>query len=153
MATNHLPLFFTWFSNHIADTCRHHTLRSLREDVGLGSPPVAFRTNDSESINAVLKECVGFKKQKWAIFNDTIKVAVTKQQQEFEKAIIGLGQYTLQKQFEFLSVPSDKWFRMNTDQRLLHIKKFNNCRVRMMSDGGLQSDDRDQSCQDISQGH
>ena len=72
---NHLPMFFTWFSNQIADVCCHHT---LREDVGLGSPPVTFRTNDSESINAVLKECVGFKRQKWAIFNNTIKVAVTK---------------------------------------------------------------------------
>jgi len=60
---NHSPMFFTWFSNQIADVCRHHTLRSLRKDVGLGSPPVAFHTNDSESINAVLKECVGFKRQ------------------------------------------------------------------------------------------
>ena len=81
-------MFFTRFINQITDACHHHT---SREDVGLGSPPVAFCTNDSESINAVIKECIGFKRQKWAIFNDTIKVAVTKQQQEFEKAIIGLG--------------------------------------------------------------
>ena len=83
---------------------------------------MAFRTNDSESINAMLKDCVGFKKQNWAVFNSTIKTAVNKQQQEFEKEIVGLGQYCLQKQYSFLSVPADKWFRMTTDQRLHHIK-------------------------------
>ena len=85
---NHSPLFYNWFTHHIADVCRNHTLRSLREDVGLGCPPVPFRTNDSESINSVLKDCVGFKKQKWAVFNNIIKESVNQQQKEFEKAII-----------------------------------------------------------------
>ena len=153
---SHSPLFYMWFSKHIADVCRNHTLRSLREDVGLGCPPMAFHTNDSESINAILKDCVGFKKQKWAIFNNMIKTAVNKQQQEFEKAIVGLGQYCLQKQFSFLSVPADKWFRMTTDQRLHHIKKFNNCQIRIEGDVGFHSGDNDQSTscsQDITHGH
>ena len=79
---SHSPLFYMWFTKHIADICRNHTLRSLREDVGLGCPPMAFRTNNSESINAILKDCVGFKKQKWAVFNNIIKTAVNKQQQK-----------------------------------------------------------------------
>ena len=152
---SHSPLFYSWFTKHIADIFRNHTLRSLREDVGLGCPPMAFRTNDSESINAILKDCVGFKKQKWAVFNSIIKTAVNKQQQEFEKVIIGLGQYCLQKQYSFLSVQADKWFRMTTEQRLHHIKKFNNTKVRMEGDADFHSGDNDQSasyCQDITHG-
>ena len=117
----------------------------MREDVGLGSPPIAFRTNDNESMNAMLKDCVCFKKQKWAIFNSIIKTAVNKQQQEFEKAIIGLGQYCLQKQYSFLSISADKWFRMTTDQRLHYIKKFNNSQVRMEGDADFHSGGNDQS--------
>ena len=50
----------------------------------------SFCTNDSESINAILKECVGYKKRKWAVFNDITKT-VENQQREFEKSIVGLG--------------------------------------------------------------
>ena len=101
-------MFYLWFTKHIADICRNHTLRFLREDVGLGCPPMAFRTSDSESFNAMLKDCIGFKKQKWAVFNSIIKIPVNKQQQEFEKAIIGLEQYCLQEQYSFLSIPALK---------------------------------------------
>ena len=41
---SHSPMLHLWFTKHIADTCRNHTLRYLREDVGLGSPPIAFCT-------------------------------------------------------------------------------------------------------------
>ena len=75
---SHSPLFYLWFTKHIADICRNHTLRFLREDVGLGCPPMAFHTNDSESINAMLKDCVGFKKQKWAVFNSIIEQAAAR---------------------------------------------------------------------------
>ena len=114
---------------------------------------MAFCTNDSESINAILKDCVGFKKQKWAVLNSIIKtVNKHQQQQEFEKAIVGPRQYCLQKQYSFLSVPVDKWFRMTTDQRL---QKFNNSQVRMEGNADLHSGDNDQSvsyCQDITHG-
>ena len=56
--------FIRWgfMTEHKADDFRHCTLRSLREDIELGSPPSAFRTNDSESIDALLKELLGYKK-------------------------------------------------------------------------------------------
>ena len=122
------PVFHTWFTATVADVYRNHTLRSLREDVGLGCS-VSYHTNDSKSINAILKECVGYKKQKWAIFNEIIKQAVENQQCEFEKSLVGLGQYSLQNQYSFLSVQEDKWFKMTTNQRLHHIKKFNMWKV------------------------
>jgi len=39
---SHTPDFHSWFTNHKADDFRHCTLRSLREDIGLGSPPHSF---------------------------------------------------------------------------------------------------------------
>ena len=39
-------------------------LRPLREEVGLGIPPSPFSTNASESINAMLKRKINYKKIK-----------------------------------------------------------------------------------------
>lgn len=39
------------------------TKRCLREEVELWSPPIAYYTNDNESINSFLKESTGYKKQ------------------------------------------------------------------------------------------
>ena len=67
------PHFHTWFMKHKTEIFCDHTLRSLQEDVGLGSPPRPFYTNDNESVNALLKECVAFKKQQWPVFNSKVK--------------------------------------------------------------------------------
>ena len=124
------PHFHSWFTKEKADTFCNHTLRALREDVGLGCPPQPFYTNANESVNALLKECVAFKKQQWPIFNKKVKKAVDDHQNEMEKAIIGQGQYRLKPQYKHLSVPVETWFKMTTEQRLNRIKKFNSCKVR-----------------------
>ena len=82
--------FHDWFTRYKADDFHYCTLRSLREDIDLGSPLSAFRTNDSESTNALLKESLGYKKHQWGVFNEKVK-KVVKQQQDMSKAIIGHG--------------------------------------------------------------
>ena len=103
-----------WFTKCKAesDDFRYCTLRSLREDVGLGSPPSAYYTNDSESISALLKESLGYKKHQWGVFNEKVKRIVEQQQQEMEKAIIGYGEYRLHPQYSFLAIREEKWFKM-----------------------------------------
>lgn len=64
---SHRVQFFSWFMKYKAHKFREYTLCFLREEAGLGSPLKAFYTNDSESINAVLKERVDYKKQQWAV--------------------------------------------------------------------------------------
>ena len=135
------PTFYTWFVKNKSEDFCNHTLRGLREDVGLGSPPVPFFTNASESINAVLKETVSYKKQQWAVFNNKVKKAVENHQHEIEKAIIGIGQYRIRQQYSFLVCSEDTWFRMTSDQRLVYIKKLNSCSVRAQN-----------SCQSIASG-
>ena len=126
---SHKADFHSWFRRYKAEDFRQSTLRSLREDVGLGSPPAAFYTNDSESINALLKESLGYKKQQWGIFNEKMKNLVQQQQREVEKAIIGYGENKLRPQFSFLAVREEKWFRMSQEQRLRCLQKFNSCKV------------------------
>lgn len=125
----YVPEFHAWFVKYKAEEFCLHTLRSLREDVGLGCPPSAFYTNDNESINATLKERVDYRKQQWAIFNRKMMAAVEVQQREVEKAIIACGQYRLRSRYSFLVVP-EKWFRMTSAQREHHTAKLNKCRVR-----------------------
>ena len=54
--------FIEWFVSNKADVIRDTMLRPVREECGLGNPPEIFTTNPSESMNAVLKHKVGFKK-------------------------------------------------------------------------------------------
>ena len=87
----HDPKFHMWFSHFKAEDFRQCTLRPLREDIGLGCPPKAFYTNDSVSINALLKQSLGYKKHQWGVFNSKVKHLVEQQQCEVEKAVIGYG--------------------------------------------------------------
>ena len=86
---NRVPIFIHGSCN----TKQKFTLRPLREDVGLASPPTPFYTNDNESVNALRKGCVAFKKQQWHMFNTKVKKYVDDLQNEMEKAIVGCGQY------------------------------------------------------------
>ena len=59
-----LAKFVDWFffvcKSHIL---KSSMLKSVREKCGLGSPPVNFTTNTSESINAMLKRKVDYKRK------------------------------------------------------------------------------------------
>lgn len=92
---SHKPSFHAWFSKFKADDFRDCTLRTLREDVGLGSPPKAFYTNDCESISALLKESLGYKKHQWSLFNSKVKKLVDQQQRQVVNALIGYGECVL----------------------------------------------------------
>ena len=76
---SHSPEFYLWFVNNKAEEFRQCTLRPLREDIGLGFPPAPFYTNNSESINSLLKDSLGFKKHQWGVFNNKIKHLVKQQ--------------------------------------------------------------------------
>ena len=84
------PTFYTWFVKNKSEDFCNHTLRGL-QDVGLGSPPVPFFTNASESINAILKETLSYKKPQWATFNNKVKKAVENHQHEMKKLLSAVG--------------------------------------------------------------
>ena len=89
----------------------------LQEEVGLGSPPTPYYTNDSELINAAIKEKVNYQKSKWPHFNAKVKELVDFQMQEADKAIIGCGEYGIRDEYKYLMVPIETWKQTTKEQR------------------------------------
>ena len=89
------PTFFLWFrQDKAADFCTG-ALKGMRELAGLGSQPTAFYTNPNESMNSALKEKTNYTKMQWPEFNERMKAFVKEQQEEVEKAVVGVGKYEL----------------------------------------------------------
>ena len=100
-------------------------LRSKRRQAGLGDPPLAFTTNASESINALLKNHVQSKKGDVPLFLDKLKAATDEQQRELERAIVDKGKYKLKHAFASLIKGESEWFLiMSTIQKQNHIKRI-----------------------------
>jgi len=87
------PDFHPWFVYHEAELFCSSMIRSVRSAAGLGHPPRSYTTNNNESINRVLKEKVGYKKQEWPEFNSKMLELVKEQQEEYSKAVCGCGEY------------------------------------------------------------
>ena len=98
-------------------------LRSMRAECGLGNPPSIFTTNASQSMNALLKHKVDYKKHQLPSFIDKVKELVDEQKHEVERAIINCGKWQLRSQYRYLEVQESIWFRMNAQQRQKHISK------------------------------
>ena len=75
-------------------------LRPVREKAGLGSPPIAFTTNASESVNAVLKRKVDYKRNELPIFLKELKELIQEQDNEITRAIIGRGKYVIESKYK-----------------------------------------------------
>ena len=71
----------------------------LRELVGLGSPPVAYTMNASESINAIIKQHVQYKASCWPEFNEKLRKLPS-----MKKLFSGCGLYCLTVQYSQLAV-------------------------------------------------
>ncbi len=117
------PEFYEWFLVHEANLFCSHMIRSIRSSAGLGSPPCLYTTNNNESINRVLKASVAYKKQEWPAFNTKMLAVVNDQQEEVNKAICGIGEFTFCEEFKFLEVPHTQWIQMTKEQRMSKVKK------------------------------
>jgi len=82
------PGFYDWFKEHLCELIISGMLRPLHEDAELGVPPSAFSTNASESVNAMLKRKVDYKKNELPIFIQHLKELIDEQQREIERAVI-----------------------------------------------------------------
>ena len=63
-----LHAFTRWFEQYKSSTIKKTMLRSKRKQAGLGDPPTSFTTNSSESINALLKNQVEYKRNDVPVF-------------------------------------------------------------------------------------
>ncbi len=116
--------FIGWFRSYKAPVIRRSMIRPLREECGLGSPPVPFTTNACETANFVLKHKVNYQRNELPEFLGKFSELVSEQQCEVDKAVIGRGKYELRSQYRSWHVPETKWFVMSTAQREQHLKRF-----------------------------
>ena len=101
------PGFHTWFTKYKSQVFAECTLRQLREDVGLGSPPQPFYTNANESANNAIKVKVDFKISEWPLFNKKMIDFANGQMIEVERAVVGLGEYRIHNEYQIFSVSID----------------------------------------------
>ena len=96
--------------------------------------PSIFTTNASESINALLKRKLDYKKQELPVFIEKVKELVSEQKQDVERALINRGKLQLRCQYQALGVREGDWFTMNSQQRK-HLDKLHSITVMNMHDG------------------
>ena len=119
-----MQVFCEWFKRYKCSTVKHAMLRPVRIKAGLGNPPIAFTTNASESINALLKNQVEYKKNDVPVFLDKLQAAINEQQREVERAIVNTGKYRFCEKYKHLVKSEDDWFlKMTLTQKQNHIKK------------------------------
>ena len=99
-------------------------LKPVRIKAGLGSPPEHFSTNASESVNAVLKAKVDYKRNELPTFVRKMEELVKDQKTEFKLAIINRGKFQVRPAYQSLGVPEDAWFQMDKKAREDHVAKF-----------------------------
>ena len=133
-STAYIQKFVDWFLSNKSIVIHDTMLCPIRQECGLGYPPEPFTANSSESINAVLKRKVNYKKSELPDFIDRIKEVIDEQQEEVECTIIGRGKYKLRPQYSTLEVKEAKWFAMTVQQRQKHILAFNRAEVVSMVD-------------------
>ena len=90
----------------------------------MGCPPEQFTTNASESINAMLKQKMDYRRSELMTFIEMVREIVDDQQKEVERAIIGRGKHQLCANYQCLEVPESQWFLMNREQRKVHLNKL-----------------------------
>ena len=115
--------FYDWFVKCKSKVVEDSMLRSVRQEAGLGDPPEEFTTNACESINAVVKSKVEYKKSDLPHFLMQMKELIDEQEKEVERAVFKRGKYEFEDDYRHLEVPEAKWFRMTPQQRKKHLQK------------------------------
>ena len=115
--------FVVWFKKYKADLIKKKMLKLVRVKAGLGEKPSLLTTNASDSMNAVLKRKVDYKKNELPEFLEQLRKVIDEQQHELERAIINKGKYRLSCEHKKLEISEDHWFmNMSKAQREEHIK-------------------------------
>ena len=136
------PGFYEWFCQYQCKKITSGMLRPIREEVGLGMPPPPFSTNASESINAMLRRKVNYKKNELPAFVQHLKEIIDEQQRELERAVIRRGKYQFRDDYKYLEISEKDWFQMTKQQKEKHLQKISNMQLNSTCD---ESDENSRS--------
>ena len=95
--------------------------------------PASFATNACESLNAMLKCKVNYKKNKLPAFVDHLKSLID-EQESWKGLLLEEGNITSEENFQHLQV--EVWFRMSRDQ---HLKKVAHSQINCSKDQSTES--------------
>ena len=87
--------FIQWFQKYKAGVIKASMLRPIRKG-WIRKSPCSFTTNASESVNAMLKMKVDYKRNDLPVFLEKVKELIQEQDEEIKKAVIGRGKYVVQ---------------------------------------------------------
>ena len=99
-----------WFRLHVAPIIRDNMNTELLQSLGVGGE--RYTQNNSESVNAIIKRYVNFQKQDILKFVNDLEECVQEQQNEVDKAILGLGRWSLADNYSNMRVSAGNWFGM-----------------------------------------
>lgn len=99
---------FRWFKLHVAPIIRENVRSELIKDLGMIEEK--YTQNNSESLNALVKRYVNFQKQDIFQFVDDLEECVQEQQNEVNKATIGLGRWSLSHYYTHIGEKTRNWF-------------------------------------------
>ena len=116
--------FHDWFVRYESHIMKETMLKPVRQEAGLGNPPEQFSTNASESVNAVLKAKVDYKRSELPAFVRKMEELVKDQKSEFELAVISRGKFQIRSAYQSLEIPESTWFNMDTKARETHLNKL-----------------------------
>ena len=118
-----LHTFTRWFKRYKCGVIQTSLLRPVREQAGLGCPPEQFTTNASESVNALLKNKVDYKRSELSDFLKKLKEVVNEQNEEVSRAVTGKGKYVIRPGFKKLEKTEAEWFSMKEEIRKQHLRR------------------------------
>lgn len=91
-------------------TLKFCMLKAIRIAAGLGNPPNKWDNQRTESLNNVIKEAAENQVTDQATIHEILEAEVIQQQeQEYIKAIYGMGEYRLAPEFQAYSVTPLAW--------------------------------------------
>ena len=125
ISTSSLEKFVKWFADYKSPVVKNSMLKSLHQRCGLGSPPVAFTTNASESVNALLKKKVDYKRNELPRFLHHLKALIDEQEQEIQKSVVNRAKYVLIPEYKKFQKSENDWFmKMSETDRARHLQRF-----------------------------
>ena len=92
--------------------------------VNLLNPLAPYYTNAVESMSSLFKLRINFKKLEITTFISKLKELVDNQFAEVDRAVAGLGEYEVSKDYPKFCINPAKWFTMSENQRQRVLKHF-----------------------------
>ena len=145
-ATKMEPIFHDWFIRNCSNTIRSTMLPTIRKSAGLGTPPAPYYMNALESMNSLLKRYTNNKKLDLCTFITKLKDVIDVQFQEVDRAVAGLGEYSVSDRFPQFIFSAAEWAQLNTEQRKKVLSKFVEFAPTANEDSGIVSQTEDQPC-------